>query len=59
MKDVLQAIEDCFVVLDFSILGGVCPPLAALKVGVHFTCVGRVLLVMCYLGRTDNIQCTR
>lgn len=57
MEDVLQAVEDGFVIFDFSALGGICPLLTALEVGVHFTCVRGVLFVMCYL-QTQMTQIT-
>ena len=49
MEDILQAIEHSLVIFDFSVLGRVGLLLATLKVRVHFTCVGRVLLIMCHL----------
>lgn len=49
VEDVLQAVEDGFVIFDFSALGGICPLLTAFEVGVHFTRVRGVLFVMCYL----------
>lgn len=49
VQDVLKAVEDRLVIFDFSALGGVRPLLAALEVGVHLTCVGGVLFVMCHL----------
>lgn len=49
VQDVLKAVEDGFVVLDFPALAGVRPLLPALEVGVDFTRVGGVLLVMGHL----------
>lgn len=49
MQDVLKAVEDGFVVVDFPALAGVRPLLPALEVGVDFTRVGGVLLVMGHL----------
>lgn len=49
MQDVLKAVEDGFVVLDFAALAGVRPLLPALEVGVDLTGVGGVLLVMGHL----------
>lgn len=49
MQDVLKAVEDRFVVLDFPALAEVRPLLPALEVGVDFTGVGGVLLVMGHL----------
>lgn len=49
MEDVLKAVEDGFVIFDFSVFAGVCPLLATLKVRVDFTRVGGILFVMCYL----------
>lgn len=44
MQDVLQAVEDGFIVLDLFALAGICL-LTALKIGVDFTSVGWVLFV--------------
>lgn len=49
VQDVLEAVENRLVILDFSALGGVGPLLAALEVGVHLTRVGGVLFVMRHL----------
>lgn len=49
VQDVLKAVEDGFVVLDFAALAGVRPLLPALEVGVDFTRVGGVLFVMGHL----------
>lgn len=54
VQDVLEAVEDGFVIFDFSAFGGICPLLAALKVGVHFTRVGGVLFIMCHLQRESG-----
>lgn len=53
VQDVLKAVEDGFVVRDFPALAGVCPLLPALEVGVDFTRVGGVLLVVGHL-QTEN-----
>lgn len=53
VQDVLEAVEDGFVVLDFPALAGVRPLLPALEVGIDFTRVGGVLLVMGHL-QTEN-----
>lgn len=50
MEDVLKAVEDGFVVLDFVALAGVRPLLPALEVGVDLTGVGGVLFVVGHLG---------
>lgn len=49
VQDVLKAVEDGFVVRDLAALAGVRPLLPALEVGVDFTRVGGVLLVMGHL----------
>lgn len=49
VQDVLKAVEDGFVVVDSPALAGVRPLLPALEVGVDFTRVGGVLLVMGHL----------
>lgn len=49
VQDVLEAVEDGFVVFDFVALAGVRPALPALEVGVDFTRVGGVLFVMGHL----------
>lgn len=49
VQDVLEAVEDGFVVLDFVALAGVRPLLPALEVGVDLTGVGGVLFVVGHL----------
>lgn len=60
MQDVLKAVEDGFVVVDFPALARVRPLLPALEVGVDFTRVGGVLLVMGHLqdGRARKMRKT-
>ena len=55
VEDVLQAVEHRLVILDLPVLCGLRSGLPALKVGVHFAGVGRVLLVMCDL-RDEGTQ---
>lgn len=52
MKDVLQAIEDRFLIFNLPGLGGIRLLLTAFKVGVHFTSVGWVLFIMRDLEET-------
>lgn len=54
VQDVLKAVEDGFVVLDFAALARVRPPLPALEVGVDFTRVGGVLFIMGHL-QTESV----
>lgn len=56
MQDVLKAVEDGFVVLDFVALAGVRLPLPALEVGVDLTRVGGVLFVMGHLQAENPRQ---
>lgn len=56
VQDVLEAVEDGFVILDFLAFAGVRPLFSALEVGVDLTSVGGVLLVMGHLQtkRTES-----
>lgn len=59
VQDVLKTVEDRLAVLDFGVLGVVARLLPALKIGVDFTRVGRLLLVMRHLvgiGRQQYVK---
>lgn len=59
VQDVLEAVEDGFVILDFLAFAGVRPLLPALEVGVDLTSVGGVLLVMGHLQTKRHRVCVK